>query len=134
MGRLETIQALDFMSRPCNTKFEWGTNDCCSWVSKILYILYGKDYYAEFKGTYSSRAGLGRLFVRDGVLDVRELTLKVLGDMHEENKPKMGDPVLLKHGEDYILGICCGTYNLYLTEKGTTSAPLGTVVGHWRII
>lgn len=132
MGGLK-LQLIEFMAKPCNSKFVWGSNDCCSWVSKIIKGIYGINFYSKFYGRYSSRKELETVLLEEGVRDIEGLILKVLGPITAKGKPQLGDPVLLAYGGDHLLGICCGTYNLFLTENGTTSRPLGRTVGYWRL-
>ena len=130
MDRLRILQIIDYHSK--DVVFEWGKTDCCLWVADILKSIHGIDYAKIYRDKYSSKTGCRRLLMQLHYENIKQLLLNILG-VEGILEPRIGDPILLKEKGEYLLGICCGTYNLFLTEKGTTSRKLHDFDTYWEL-
>lgn len=46
--------------------FSWGEHDCCLFAAGCVEAINGKDYAAEFRGTYSNETGAKKAILRKG--------------------------------------------------------------------
>lgn len=126
-----TIQVLEFFAQPRD--FVWGKTDCCLWVADILKALHGVDYAENLRGTYSSRRDFAALLIKEEKKNLLELLIPILGIPVKGSSAKLGHPLLTRVGEETALGMCYGTYGLFLTDAGYTRRSLDNCMYSWEI-
>lgn len=130
--RRRTQQILEHFIKEEN--FEWGKRDCCLWTADILKAIHGVDFAKPFRGTYSSRKGFAKLLIKSKVKNLEELLLEVFPmEPQPAGLAFSGDPVLLEEQGESLLGVCYGTYALFLTETGLTRRSLDHCKCSWSI-
>lgn len=131
----------DFFEANRETKFGYGSFDCCSFVTGAIEAMTGTDVYGPFRGKYSTRKeAYAALKEYAGTASVRAVTRKIT----EENGMKevmpltaqRGDVALIRRGDrDFSLGIIgmCGREIVALQSQGLFRVPLSMAVQCWRV-
>ena len=113
--------------------FEWGKVDCCMWTSDIQLAIHGKDYAKKYRGTYTSEKTFKRMLVKNKFKNLEDLVLDLLGEPKIAGLARLGDPMLLEEQGVHIVGVCYGTYALFLTQDGFTSRRLSACKYTWNL-
>jgi len=117
------------IERAASATFAWGTNDCALWCAEWVAAATGKDFGVDWRGQYTSEAGLAALMGERGfytAADIADsnLTAKPL------NFARRGDIVLHPLG---ALGICVGATSYFLMESGITRIDTLRCLTAWEV-
>ncbi len=109
----ETILASYVAAPP---PFAWGETDCALWTAGWVCLCTGRDYAADWRGKYRTKAGATRLMRQRGFKAPEDIA-----DAHLNEIPvrlaRRGDLLLHPEGN---LGLCTGRQGVFLTETGVT--------------
>ncbi len=116
--------------------FEYGKRDCCTWVADCVLELTGKDFIAEYRGTYKTEYGAMKVLARHG--GMVQLLSKIYGKAIRVEAARPGDIVVIDliNGAERIgltCGLCTGDRAVFLTAQvGFVSFPVLHCIAAWR--
>lgn len=113
--------------------FIWGKYDCCLWVADMLLAIHGIDFAEKYRGKYSNEKEFKKLLIKNKVKTLEELVLNEFGIPVPGYLARKGWPMLLEEYNEFILGMCYGTYALFLTQDGFTKRDLSSCKYSWKI-
>ena len=99
--------------------FKWGRCDCVMWAAAVVAAITSEDYAKEWRGTYSTELGAGRVKKKHmpqgmrGVLDSKFPRVPIAG-------AKRGDFVLKMVDGQEAVGICLGMPAAFKAPVGLT--------------
>lgn len=99
---------------------DWGTNDCLSWACDAIEAQTGVDYFAAYRGKYTTAKGALRSLKRfDGIVMPIEFMDKHWGRRHHISEAQFGDIVVVS-GQSFpydmgpSAGVCYGVRSLFV--------------------
>lgn len=111
--------------------FAWGGHDCATWAADVRRALTGDDMAADWRGRYRTQLGAARLIRRLGYGSLAEAAEARLGaPLPTVLLAQRGDVLL---GPDDAMGICGGSFGMFLTEGGLTDRALRDCQKAWRV-
>jgi hypothetical protein len=134
--------ALDsFLLERRNTRFVYGSWDCCLFVCDAIQVMTGVDIAAPFRGAYSSHAeAVAAVRSYTGRPSIRAVAEAVSAEYGmraiEALSVQRGDVVLIRRGKrDYSLGIIAlnGLDVIVVGRRGLLNIPLDRAVKGWRV-
>lgn len=111
--------------------FAWSTNDCCTFAADWILILTGVDHAAEYRGTYSSALGAGRILAERGGLEA--IAAAAGYTAIPPAFASRGDLVLFDMPDGPTLGVCAGKHSVFAGEAGAVSQPTANCRLAWRV-
>ena len=130
----------NFLRTHQNRPFEYGNWDCCLFVCDAIASMTGVDLAADYRGTYSTRAGALRA-IREQ-LGTRSIQAVAENAAAVHNMPEVpvshahrGDMVLIQRGRDYSLGlVALNCRDVIVTSKrGLWRLPVSRAVRAWHV-
>lgn len=125
----------DFISSviACNRPFAWGIRDCATFCGGAVLAMTGVDYFAPYRGAYSSYAGAKKFLHLAGGYEAH--VGKLLGSSVAVNASGRGDVVLRQADGRETLGIILGEKAVFLTEKGGLAfLSVDNCVSAWKVL
>lgn len=142
LKRSETwVQALyDFVRARKNAPYEWGANDCCSFVCDGILAMTGVDTYSDFRGRYTDEAGAEATLQAvvgstDKLAAIEFLTRKFEMEEILPAFAQRGDVVLLGVEGGFALGLVHldGMSAAAVAGEGLHRVPLTFATRAWRV-
>lgn len=116
--------------------FEYGINDCCSFMAEVLWLIAGVDIMKGLR-TYGDKRSAYRIikhYAGGGVAEAVEKAMEDCG--YAEIRPleaQRGDVVLFETKLGDTAGICIGSKITTPGENGLLFNPLSETKRAWRI-
>ena len=110
--------------------FEWGRNDCCTFVADAIEAMTGRDVMESVRG-YSTALQAQRLAHERGGLQAAVCGL--LGDPVSPALVTVGDVLLLRHEDMELLALCNGACAIGPGPSGLVTLAAPEVVAAWRV-
>jgi hypothetical protein len=110
--------------------FEWGRNDCCTFVADAIEAMTGRDVMESVRG-YSTALQAQRLAHERGGLQAAVSGL--LGDPVSPALVTVGDVLLLRHEDMELLTLCNGRGRHRARAGGLATLAAPDVVAAWRV-
>lgn len=110
--------------------FQWGTNDCCMFVVRVVEAITGVDYGKPYRGYKTAKGAASRLLKHGGV---EGIATKEFGDPKRPLLAKRGDVVSFKNNGEIALGICIGDKIAAVAESGLISISMKEAINAWSI-
>ena len=113
--------------------FAWGTHDCLSFACDVVQLLTGKDPLATWRGTYATEAEAHAIMEPAGGLEGFAATGLAAAGLAECD-PRFvhrGDPVMIKVGNETLMGVVTGTAVATPGLDGLRFAPRWTIQRAW---
>jgi hypothetical protein len=130
-----------FLKDNANTKFAWGSWDCCLYAANAILAITGKDIADDFRDKYTDEASAFALIktVTGGttVADAAAYCAKKHG-LVEHAHPlmaKRGDLVVIQNGPNLIAGVVHlnGRDVVSVSDHGAVRLPITQVKRSWSI-
>ena len=103
--------------------FEWGVNDCATFIAGAVTAMTGVDVYDGFKGIYDTEEGSREALKTAGAGTLHRTVAKWLGKSKPAAQAKRGDVVMK---DNFTLGICLGRWSMFVgqeAEEGLIHVP-----------
>lgn len=110
--------------------FQWGANDCCSFVSNAIQIMRGDDVWKDYRG-YKTKLGAQKILKKSDGLE--GLWTKILGEPVNVKLLKRGDVVLYSNNNDPLVGICLGVNFVALNLDGPIYVSMNLAEKGWVV-
>lgn len=112
--------------------FCWGTHDCALFAAGVVEALTGKDFAAELRGRYTTRAEAVALLGARGGLEAVVTT--ALGSPRAYTAlAQRGDVVMIDTDDGPALGICNGATAACAGPEGLQFAPMSLWQKAWEV-
>jgi hypothetical protein len=111
--------------------FAWGGHDCALFAADVVLAITGKDFGAQWRGSYHSAAQAMRRLRPHGGLP--GLVTKVLGDPVKTEQAMRGDVVLMCGEQGPTLGICLGANCAFTGLEGLVFVTLRECEQVWHV-
>lgn len=121
----------DEIRRHQNTKFEWGTSDCCMFPADAIKAVTGFDFAEEFRGKYKTELGSLRALKKYGKGTI-EATIDSKYDRNSDT-PARGDLATVVTESGTSLAVVGAGCVWVMTLEGVDSLPLSEVNVSWRV-
>lgn len=130
----KATQLQQFLGKRETTTFSWGGNDCALFAANWVLERTGKDYAAEFRGTYHTETGSVQALNNLGYDNLTDALHQLLGQpLEAPGLAQRGDVALV----DTPLGIACGVVTVNgVLAQGYRSLKLisfSKMIAAWRI-
>lgn len=109
--------------------FEWGQNDCCLFVARVVDAMTDSGLAERIAREYSDETTAMRFIQLHGGL--AEAVSVYLGAPAEVRATR-GDAVMIHGGLDLAMGICAGPYVLAMGPKGLTRIARTDILKVWK--
>lgn len=130
----------DFIESRRNSKFEWGSNDCCMFAALAIEAVLGFNEHAKYLGSYSTRQGARNVLCALTRQQTYSRAVAALPDVlgYERCNPKLaqrGDLVLIRQHRVPALGVVSmdGRFAVAPGHTGIMKIPINQVIAAWRI-
>jgi len=114
-----------------NSPFEWGMNDCCLFVARVVDAMCGTKHEVELSKHYSDEASALLYIEQSG--GIGKAVETYIGQSKTEGRPKRGDVVLFNGDNGETLGICLGQVIAAMGQDGVVHADRSSVICYWSI-
>jgi hypothetical protein len=126
-------ELLRFLTATRNTRFAYGTFDCCLFACDAIKAMTGTDIAAAFRGTYTTGKAAHQLHG-----SVRTIAETVTTQFEMPAVPVLlaqrGDLVLIKRARDYSLGVVDLKGQIAIALRtGNGRIPLERAAAAWRV-
>ena len=117
-----------------NSKFAWGQLDCCLYAANVLKAITGIDYAKDLRNRYSTKFGATRVIKESGAKDVIDIVSNQLNSvpLRDVDNAKLGDLVAKKEGKGYSIGVCDGTFGVFIGEEGLYLFNKNKCLYYWK--
>lgn len=112
--------------------FCWGTHDCALFAADVGEALTGKDFAAEFRGRYTTRAAAVALLGALGGLEA-VVTAALGAPRPLPTLAQRGDVVTVDTEDGPALGICNGAQAVCAGPEGLQLAPMSMWRKAWEV-
>lgn len=112
-------------------QFEWGSNDCCLFVARVVDAMTGSTHEEKLLQMYSSERTALEFIAPHGSLSN---TVSVFLGPPSNARATRGDVVLFDGGEGDAVGICTGPMIVGVGPDGLRSVPREEIRQVWRIV
>lgn len=121
----------EFLDERRDMPFEWGKNDCLTFLAKGAESMTGVDYYSEYSGYSSEEEANDKMKQYGGIVKIIDKHLGV--GTRNYMKAKRGDVALVKIPE-LTAGIVddSGRYVALVSKEGLVRVPLEKAWRVWR--
>lgn len=109
--------------------FEWGQNDCCLFVARVVDAMCDTDLEVRIGREYSDETTALRLIHLHGSL--ADAVSVYLGQPVEARATR-GDPVMVRGEVDHAMGICSGLYVVAMGQGGIMQIPRSEILKVWK--
>lgn len=110
-------------------RFEYGAADCARFVAEAVQAQTGTDFYAPFRGKYTTLAGSVKALRKIGAGDLAATITAALGDPVHPAFAGRGDVVML----DGNAGVCAGTMSWFVGEAGLEQRATAACQTAWKV-
>ena len=111
-------------------EFQWGTNDCCMFVVRVVEAITGEDHGKPYRGYKTAKGAASRLLKHGGV---DGLATKEFGEPKPPLMAKRGDVVSFETNGEIALGICVGDKIAAVSEDGLFTFSMKNAIKAWSI-
>jgi hypothetical protein len=108
----------DYISLKRSEPFEYGSNDCCAFAAGAVQAISGEDFYAPYRGQYSTEFGALRALQEIGQGDV-EKTIDALFPEIGIGHAQRGDLAFF----DGSVGVVMGGFAWFVSDEGLERVP-----------
>lgn len=130
MERISTWEAAlgEYIASMRDVPFEYGTNDCCTFISGAVEAMCGVDPMPEFRGKYDS--------LKTSIKALREIGE---GDLSTTLDTKFVEAPIasLRRGDVALFGdsagVVMGTFAWFVSDDGLERVPLSYWEKGWRV-
>lgn len=120
----------DYIDAARDTPFEWGRNDCATWVADWRALITGQDAASAWRGKYKTERGALRQIKRAGFKTMPDWVDSILG-------ARLKTPLLARRGDIALvqdaLGIVTGAQVAALSPEGVVFFRLDEAQAAWRV-
>jgi hypothetical protein len=109
-------------------EFQWGVNDCCLFVARVIDSMTDSDLVTVLQAAYSDERSALKFIAFHG--DLASAVSAYLGEP-VVRRPVRGDAVLFDGGEGDALGICIGTSVVAVGPTGLRIVPRPDIRKVW---
>jgi len=110
--------------------FEWGVNDCCIFVARVIDAMTGSVIEADLSAEYSDEETALAFIASHGSLEAAVSVF--LGDP-TSGMAMRGDAVLLDGGDGPAMGIMLGDVIAAMGPDGLVYVPRGEALMRWAV-
>ena len=110
------MKLFEYISLHSDKKFEWGRNDCCTFIGGWLQIKTGRDYLSEHKPWSTAREAARKLSALGGIHVLLHSNLKAINP----NMAKDGDLAIYQGAAHIFSGrhiVSVGIDGLVFTDR-----------------
>ncbi|MDQ1079690.1 DUF6950 family protein [Pseudoroseomonas cervicalis] len=113
--------------------FEWGRNDCCTFISDVALLLTGSDPMAQLRGSYADEAGAEAVLCGQALDDYVGARLEEWGATEiPALMAGRGDIVTARPGNHLMCGVCIGPQLVLPGEARLVFVPARLALRCWR--
>ena len=127
-----TVKLTEFVKQRRDVPFEWGTNDCCLFVSDAALAMTGIDPAVDFRGKYKTELGAMRAIKKQGYDSIESVLTGVFGEPVSKLSVRRGDVVLFENAGRDIAGLMFGDV-LAPGENGIEAFSPLEIKTVWRV-
>lgn len=113
------------------TKFCWGSHDCCLWAADAVLAITGKDFASELRGTYDSAPSAASVLQRLG--GVHSIASSALGPPVTPMYATTGDILLVDIHKRDTLAVCNNGSILCAGADGLVSIDIQHAKFAWKV-
>lgn len=130
LERLATWEAAlsEYVAAMRHVPFEYGENDCCTFISGAVEAMTGVDPMAEFRGKYDSLKGSMKALKSIGAGDL-ESTLDAKFPAVSVSHARRGDVAFF----DGSAGVVAGSFAWFVSDDGLERVPIAHWDKAWRV-
>jgi len=118
----------DYLSSVRGKPFEWGSHDCCTFISGAIEAMTGIDPMVEFRGEYDSALSSAKALKRIGAGSLTE-TLDTKFREIPVGRAQRGDIVLF----DDSVGVVAGAWAWFVSDEDLERVPVEYWERAWSI-
>jgi hypothetical protein len=111
--------------------FQWGENDCCLFVARVVDAMCDTKHEAELATHYSDEQTALEYIEASG--GIAKAVSTYIGEPQVSGRPKRGDVVLIHFNDRDALGVCVGDSIAVQTSDGIGYVERGSVLKFWSI-
>lgn len=110
--------------------FEWGVDDCCLFITRVIDAMTGSELELRLKQEYDDEQSGKRFIIACG--GMTEAVSRFLGAPSDERAMR-GDAVLFDVGDGESVGIWDGRTIVGLAQNGLDQLPRESIIKVWKI-
>lgn len=118
----------DYIENKRNEPFQYGINDCCTFVFGAIEAITGMDKMPEFRGKYDSSIAAAKA-LREIGFGTLEATVDSKLPVVEIGKAQRGDVAMF----DGSLGIVAGSFAWFVSDDGLERVPREDWAKAWSV-
>jgi len=111
-------------------EFEWGKNDCCLFVARVVDAMCDTEHQAALSKHYHDEQ-TALAYIQDSG-DIAQAVSTYIGE-RKNGRPSRGDVVLFKGHNGETLGVCVNRSVVAMGAIGTVRVARDTIICYWSI-
>lgn len=113
-----------------DAKFEWGRNDCCLFVARVVDAMCDTDHESALSQNYHDEETALAYIKESG--DIAQAVSTYIGEP-KTGRPSRGDVVLFRGQNGETLGVCVDRSIVAMGAIGTVRVARDAIICYWSI-